>query len=1100
MMDDYKIIVEEPQATVMAHYEVEPMELTALQTEAQLEAAFIKQLGAQGYDITDINDEPGLIANLRVQLERLNEYRLKDTDWQKLLAQITNNNLGIEEKTELIQNEGKLSFTLEDGTSKTFFLIDKINVHNNMLQVMHQYTPTGGSAKNRYDVTILVNGLPMVHIELKRRGGSIREAFNQINRYASESFWADKRLFEYVQLFVISCGDQTKYYANTTRDAHAKEVQKQEKMVRSQSNSFEFTSYWADQQNHNIYDLVDFTKTFFAKHTILNILTKYCVFTVDKNLMVMRPYQISATEAILRKIQWAINKHLQGTVKAGGYIWHTTGSGKTLTSFKTAQLASKMEQVDKVLFVVDRKDLDYQTMKEYDNFEKDCANSNSSSAILRRQLADEDSKIIITTIQKLSNLLKRKPEISTMSKEERMIEERLQEQLKNNIVMIFDECHRSQFGEMREIINRKFKKYMIFGFTGTPIFPQNLPAGAAVIKNNKEERKIRFATTAQIFGGEPDENGKLTKPLHTYNIIDAINDGNVLRFKVDYISTMKAKKDMKDEQVLDINKDELLKDPRYISNVVRYILEHFNQKTLRKKTYDLKVLENVKDVVEQERKHARMSDEQKRRNPIEERKKKATLNGFNSIFAVDSTERARLFYDEFTEQQKSLPEDQRLRVATIFTYAANEESNGDLTDMEDENPESIGNLDETGKKFMTRAIKEYNDAFGTNYSIEAEKFGLYYKDVSWRMKNREIDILIVVGMFLTGFDAKTLNTLWVDKNLKMHGLLQAFSRTNRILNKVKQYGNIVCFRDLHDAVEKCFSLFGDQNTSSMVLMLPFENYYYGYEDEKGKHQTGYKEVAESILKDYAYETRNQIRTEKELKDFIKLFGRLLKLRNILCTFDEFDLEHGVVLDKDGEPTDEKILITGAVLQNYSGWYQDLHEKFKTIKTADATTVNDDVEFEMELVKTIQVDITYILDLVLKYHKSNSKDKEIKARIGNAIGGSAELRNKRELIENFIERITAKKGDIDIVEEWDEHVEKEKAEEIEQIIKDENLKPEETYQFINDCFEMGYLQTVGVAITNILPPMPIFGKGNLRKEKKQRVIDRLTTFFNRYINI
>ena len=814
----------------------------------------------------------------------------------------------------------------------------------------------------------------------------------------------------------------------------------------------------------------------------------------------MRPYQISATEAILRKIQWAINKHLQGTIKAGGYIWHTTGSGKTLTSFKTAQLASKMENVDKVLFVVDRKDLDYQTMKEYDNFEKDCANSNSSSAILRKQLADENCKIIITTIQKLSNLLKQKRDISVMNLEERMIEERLQEQLRNNIVMIFDECHRSQFGEMREIINRKFKKHIIFGFTGTPIFAQNLPGGVSAVSNNKEEKKVRFATTAQIFGGEPDEEGRLTKPLHTYNIIDAINDGNVLRFKVDYVSTMKAKKDMKDEKVLNIDEEEILKDPRYISNVVRYILEHFDQKTLRKKTYDLKILENVSDVVEQERKLLKMTDEQKRKNPVDERKRKAKLNGFNSIFAVDSTERARLFYDEFARQQKDLPDGQKLRVATIFTYAANEQGDGDVTEMEDENPDNIGRLDDTGKKFMKRAIKEYNDTFGTSYSIEAEKFGLYYKDISWRMKNREIDILIVVGMFLTGFDAKTLNTLWVDKNLKMHGLLQAFSRTNRILNKVKQYGNIVCFRDLQDAVDKCLSLFGDNKTSSMILMMPFDSYYYGYTDEKGKRQTGYKEVAETILKDFAYETRNQIRTDKELRTFIKLFGRLLKLRNILSTFDEFDLEHGVVLDKDGEPTDEKILITGAVLQNYSGWYHDLHEKFKVTKNADATTVNDDVEFEMELVKSIQVDITYILDLVLKYHEENCKDREIKARIGTAIGGSTELRDKRELIEKFIEKVTAKKGEIDIVEEWDEHVEQEKKAEINQIIHDENLKPEETFRFINDCFEMGYLQTVGVAITKILPPMPIFGKGNLRKEKKQRVIDRLTTFFNRYMNI
>ena len=1099
-MDEYKIIVEQPQSTVMAHYDVEPLELTALQTEEQLEAAFIKQLGAQGYEVTDINDEPGLIANLRVQMERLNEYHLKDSEWQRLLAQITNANLDLQDKTELIQNEGKLSVMLDDGTPKVFLLIDKNNVHNNILQVMHQYTPTGGSHANRYDVTILVNGLPMVHIELKRRGGSIKEAFNQINRYASESFWADKRLFEYVQLFVISCGDRTKYYANTTRYAHVQVMEKEQRRVKSQSNSFEFTSYWADQRNTNIYDLVDFTKTFFAKHTILNLLTKYCVFTVDKNLMVMRPYQIAATEAILRKIQWAINKHLQGTIKAGGYIWHTTGSGKTLTSFKTAQLASKMEQVDKVLFVVDRKDLDYQTMKEYDNFEKDCANSNSSSAILRKQLADSNCKIIITTIQKLSNLLRQQRDINSMGAAERQIEERLQEQLKGNVVMIFDECHRSQFGEMREIINKKFKKYMIYGFTGTPIFAQNMVSVTRKEKSQTEKRTL-FLTTAQAFGGEPDNDGKLTKPLHTYNIIDAINDENVLRFKVDYVNTMKAKREMKKEQVQAIDTDKILRSPLYISNVVKYILDHYARKTMKYEPYDLKILENVKEVVEQERKLAKMTDEQKRLNPIEEVKRKIRASGFNSIFAVDSTDRAKLYYEEFERQQHNLAEDKKLRIATIFTYAPNEEE-GDITGMEDENPENIGKLVEnpTMKSFMERAIKDYNNTFGTNYGIDAEKFNLYYKDVSWRMKNREIDILIVVGMFLTGFDAKTLNTLWVDKNLKYHGLLQAFSRTNRILNSIKRCGNIICFRDLQDAVKDCFTLFGDRDASGMIMMLPFEKYYYGYDDEKGKHQTGYKEVAETILDKYPIASRNEIRKDDELKEFVRLFGRLLKLRNLLRSFDEFDLKSGYVLNEDGECTDERILINEFELQNYSGWYLELREKFKANQKAEAANVNDDVEFEMELVKSIQVDVTYILSLVEQYHKDNCKDKEIKAKVGVAVGGSPDLRDKQELIERFIDKITVKKGDVDITKEWDDHIEEEKNAELEQIIKDENLKSAETYRYVNDCFEMGFLQTAGIAITKILPPMPIFGKGNLRKEKKQRVIDKLRVFFNRYTNI
>ncbi|MBQ8361034.1 MAG: type I restriction endonuclease subunit R [Bacteroidaceae bacterium] len=1050
MIENFNIVIQQSNLTVMTCYEEQPKDAQRYQSEAALEEGFIRQLVAQGYERLHITTEQGLIENLRVQLEKLNGIRLSDGEWKRLFTQeIANENLNIEDKTERIQRDPIVNILLDNGDTKNIRLIDKRDIHNNTVQVLNQYTPTGGTAKNRYDVTILVNGLPLVHVELKRRGVDIKEAFNQINRYGRETFWADNGLFDYVQLFVISNGTFTKYYSNTTRYAHVQEAAKQKTRVKTQSNSFEFTSYWGDAENRIINDLEDFTKTFLAKEALLNILTKYCVFTVDKNLMVMRPYQIAATERILLKIQYAHNRRLQGTRRAGGYIWHTTGSGKTLTSFKTAQLASRLPMVDKVLFVVDRKDLDYQTMKEYDNFEKDAANSNANASILLRQLNDPDSRIIITTIQKLSNLLKGSKEIDCLEK---------------NVVLIFDECHRSQFGDMHQLITKKFKKYYIFGFTGTPIFAKN----ASGTTKDKQ-----LATTAQLFGGEPDDEGNRTKPLHSYTIINAINDKNVLKFKIDYVRTMRKREGMEDDEVWGIDSEELLKDPRYIANNVAYILDNFARKTKRNEGYKMSVTQNVVEMAKA------------RQKKVEEQRTKIATKGFNSIFAVDSTEKARLYYDEFMRQQADKPEDEQLRIATIFTYAANEAENDGTGTLNDENPEGTDRLDEESKAFLARAIDEYNKVFGTTYGVDAQRFANYYKDISLRMKNKEIDILIVVGMFLTGFDAKTLNTLWVDKNLKMHGLLQAFSRTNRILNAVKDCGNVVCFRNLEKQVKDCFALFGDENASGLITMRPFEDYYNGYDDEKGVHQLGYKEIEEILLEKFGLDSITLLRTLEEKKEFVRLFSALLKLRNLLSSFDEF--------------ASANLILNDYQIQDYTSWYIDLRDEFKHEQSADKEKVNDDVVFEIELVKQVQIGIEYILALVAEYHQSNCQDKEVVVKIQKAINASPDLRNKRELIEQFIERMTPSDSD-DVFGNWENYVNEQRTADLQRIIDEERLKPTETETFIARAFEDGELSTIGTGITKLLPPMPLFGGGGKRNEKKRTVIEKLQAFFNKYFNL
>jgi len=1012
-MDKYSLVAENPESTVVAEYQPLYRKETTYQSEAELEKAFIEQLQTQAYDYLPITSENELIANLRLQLEALNNYQFTNSEWEQFFkSKIANQNNGIEEKTTIIQEDHIQLLTRDDGTVKNIYLIDKANIHNNRLQVVNQYAVDNGQRANRYDVTVLVNGLPLVHIELKKRGVDIKEAFNQINRYNRESFWAGCGLFEYVQLFVISNGTYTKYYSNTTRFTHIRELgDGAVKKGKRTSNSFEFTSWWADANNRPIIDLMDFGRTFFAKHTLLNLLTKYCVFTSDKLLLAMRPYQIVATERILNRINVSNNYKSYGTIEGGGYIWHTTGSGKTLTSFKTAQLASKLPFVDKVLFVVDRKDLDYQTMKEYDKFEKGAANSNTNTAILKKQLENPNAHIIITTIQKLSVLIKKQKNHSVFNQ---------------HIVIIFDECHRSQFGDMHTAITKAFKKYHLFGFTGTPIFA----------KNSSSNSRADLKTTAQAFGDK----------LHTYTIVDAITDKNVLPFRIDYISTMREEENIKDEKVWNIDREKALKDPKRISNIVTYIREHFDQKTKRNSFYQLK---------------------------------DRRLAGFNSIFAVSSIDVAKIYYTEFQKQIAGLPSDKQLKIATIYSFSANEEDPEIDGILDDENPEDTSKLDQSSRDFLEAAIQDYNKLFKTNYDTSSDKFQSYYKDVSERVKNREIDLLIVVNMFLTGFDATTMNTLWVDKNLRLHGLLQSFSRTNRILNSIKTFGNIICFRNLEKATNESIALFGDKEAGGVVLLKTYNEYYNGY--KKGdKDIRGYVDLVNDLQENY--QVGEPIIGEQAQKDFIKLYGAILKVKNILTTFDEFAGNE---------------LLTERDVQDYHSMYINLYNDFRGKNKGDNENINDDIVFEMELIKQVEINIDYILQLIRKYHDGHLKDKEIVISISKAIDSSVELRNKKELIEQFIESLTPTTN---VDDDWHSFVDEKKLEELDSIITEEVLDKDETYKFINNAFRDGFIQTTGTALTKVLPPVSRFTPTGDRTKKRDTVLEKLSAFFSKFWDI
>jgi type I restriction enzyme R subunit len=992
------------ESTVVSEFVPDPSAETGYQSESQLEQRFIELLQEQAYEYLRIGSSAELEANLRTQLQTLNRIEFSDQEWRRFFSEtLAARNTGIVEKTALIQQDHVQILRRDDGTIKNVYLLDKANVHNNRLQVINQYEVQGARA-NRYDVTILVNGLPLVHVELKRRGVDIREAFNQINRYQRDSFWSDSGLFQYVQLFVISNGTLTKYYSNTTRARHIEEGVRARHSKTQTSNSFEFTSWWTDAANKPIRDLTGFTRTFFAKHTLLNILTRYCVFDVDRKLLVMRPYQIVAAERILQRIQTSTHARRTGTLAAGGYIWHTTGSGKTLTSFKAAQLASRLPDLDKVLFVVDRKDLDYQTMREYERFEKGAANSNKSTAVLARQLKDPNARIIITTIQKLTNFVAAHKGHEIYSR---------------HVVLIFDECHRSQFGDMHVAITKAFRNCHLFGFTGTPIFPDN--SGSSGVPG--------LRTTEQAFG----------ERLHTYTIVDAINDRNVLPFRIDYINTIKTAEGVIDKQVSAIDTENALLAQERLAQVVNYILDHFDQKTKRASAYRLGA---------------------------------TRVSGFNSILATASIEAAKRYYHLFDniqrERQVGDPAYRPLKVAVIYSYAPNEAEPDGLLGEEEFDTTA---MDAGSRAFMDQAIADYNELFATSFDTSSEKFENYYKDVSRRLRNRALDLVIVVNMLLTGFDATTLNTLWVDKGLRQHGLIQAYSRTNRILNSVKTYGNIVSFRDLEDATNDALALFGNKDAGGIVLLAPYGDYYAEYEQQVAK-----------LLQDFPLS--EPIIGEGAQKDFIRTLGAILRLRNILTAFDEFAGQE---------------ILTARELQDYQSIYLDLYAEFRRDAVAERESITDDIVFEIELIKQVEVNVDYVLMLVRKYLEEHGtgQDTEIRAAIDRAIDSSPSLRNKKELIEQFVDSLTV---DAEVDDEWQQYVARRRSEDLDQIIAEEGLNAGATRAFMDSAFRDGALASAGTAITAVIPPTSRFGKANIHAAKKQTVLARLGDFFDRYLGL
>ncbi|RJT97372.1 type I restriction endonuclease subunit R [Arthrobacter frigidicola] len=1013
------------ESTVVSEYIAGPVNATAYQSEADLEREMVRLLQGQAYEHLRILNEAQLVANLRTQLEVLNNFTFSDAEWERFFAtKLVGQNDGIVEKTIRVQEDHVQTITRDDGTTKNVTLIDKKSIHNNHLQVINQYEvdqgEAGGRYANRYDVTVLVNGLPLVHIELKRRGSDIREAFNQIDRYQRDSFWAGSGMFDYVQLFVISNGTLTKYYSNSTRARHIKESAGKQVKGKKSSNSFEFTSWWADAQNKPIQDLTAFTKTFFAKHTLLSILTRYCILTADRDLLVMRPYQIVATERMLQRVEVATNYRKLGSVEAGGYVWHTTGSGKTLTSFKAAQLASKLPDVAKVLFVVDRKDLDYQTMREYDRFEKGAANSNASTAILKKQLEDPNARIIITTIQKLSAFIRANKGHEIYS---------------GHVVIIFDECHRSQFGDMHANITRAFKRYNLFGFTGTPIFSANAASGG----------KPQLKTTEQAFGDK----------LHTYTIVDAITDANVLPFRIDYVNTVKVGA-VDDKEVSGIQAEAALLDDRRLRDIVKYILEHFDQKTKREAaSYEHWIVTNVAESVQSRRAMAVVLE-------------KKRVRGFNALFATATIEAAQRYYFTFKAQQESLTPDRRLKIGIIFSYGANESTDDGILDDEAFDTDA---LPSSSRDFLESAIHDYNAMFGTSYDTSADKFQNYYKDLSQRMKNREIDLVIVVNMFLTGFDATTMNTLFVDKNLRAHGLIQAYSRTNRILNSVKTYGNIVAFRDLEDRTNAALKLFGNKHARDVVLLKPYGNYFSEY---AGK-------VSELLQR---FPLSQQIVGEAAQKQFIQLFSAILRLQNILTSFDDFTGQ---------DPLAER------QSQDYRSVYLDLYAEFRKERDGDKETINDDIVFEIELVKQVEINVDYILMLVEKYRASlgDSEAADVREQISRAVDASPSLRSKRDLVESFVNSISVD-GAVDF--QWEAFVAARGRTELEAIVAEHRLKPDQTREFIDAAFRDGQLRTTGTEITRILPPVSRFRREAGHGDLKRRVVEALTGFFNRFVGL
>ena len=995
-------IAEMQGGIVLARFEKPERRVEEYQTESQLEENMINNLVSQGYERLDVRTMDDLYANLRVQIEKLNDIRFSDSEWKRfLLEYLDAPNDGIIEKTRKIQENHIYDFIFDDGRLRNIKIIDKKNIHNNHLQVVNQVTV----AKNRYDVSILVNGLPLVHIELKKRGVNIREAFNQIQRYEDESFNLDNSLYKFVQIFVISNGTYTRYFANTTE--------------RDKSN-YEFTCEWADAKNRVIVDLEDFTATFFEKRTILEILTKYCIFNSRNVLLIMRPYQIAATERLLWRINSSFENKKAGSVEAGGFIWHTTGSGKTLTSFKSARLATELDYIDKVFFVVDRKDLDYQTMREYQKFQKDSVNGSKDTKELKISIEKQDNKIVVTTIQKLNEFVKSNKGHEIYNK---------------HCVFIYDECHRSQFGLAQKNIQSSFKHYYQFGFTGTPIFVENSLDGK---------------TTSDVFGAQ----------LHSYVITDAIRDGKVLKFKIDYNSInprFKSSEEETDDEKLKSLENKMFLHPERITEITKYILDKFDSKTYRNTQY------TVKD---------------------------KRINGFNAMFAVQSVDAAKMYYEEFKKQQADLPEDKKLKVATIFSYAPNEErASGEI----EEESMSSSAMSTTAKQFLTNVVDDYNSFFQTNFTIDGNGFENYYKDLSSRVRNKEVDLLIVVGMFLTGFDAPTMNTLFVDKNLRYHGLIQAFSRTNRILNKMKAFGNIVCFRNLEKATKDAIKLFGDENSINVIIERSYDDYINGFTDEDtGVVFKGYKELCEEIVEKFPDPT--EIKLEKDKKEFVKLFGEILKRENILRNYDEFSSFEKIISERLKQDMKSTYIKIKEELINSGG-----RDKGKGGENEEKIDFSD-VEFHIDLLKTEEVNLDYILALILEKAKEQGTNNEtLKEEIRRLIRSSLGTRAKEELIIEFINRTDLTKFDKneDILEAFYEYAKIEKEQKINELISEENLK-EKSKKFIEKSISRGYVAQSGTELDDVLPP--VRRVGGEREAKKQSVLSKLKDIVKVFVGI
>ena len=996
-------IAEMTNGIILANYEEILQVQDTYQSEKELEDGMIRDLENQGYERFYGKTSEELYKNLKIQIERLNKVAFTDKEWERFLVEYLDcPNDGMIEKTRKIQENYIYDFIFDDGHLKNIKIIDKKNIHNNILQVCNQIKQKG-KHKNRYDVTILVNGLPLVHIELKKRGVSLHEAFSQIDRYGKESFNTENSLYKFVQIFVISNGTYTRYFANTTAQ---------------NKNHYEFTCEWADAKNKVIRDIKDFTATFFEKRTILEVLTKYCVFDSNDNLLIMRPYQIAATERILWKIESSYQNKKCGKIEAGGFIWHTTGSGKTLTSFKTAKLATELEYIDKVFFVVDRKDLDYQTMKEYQKFQPDSVNGSKDTKELKRSIEKQDNKIVVTTIQKLNEFVKKNPSHEIYDK---------------HCVIIYDECHRSQFGDAQKNIRKSFKNYYQFGFTGTPIFPENA---------------LGSDTTAGIFGAQ----------LHSYVITDAIRDKKVLKFKVDYNdirAKFKAAEAETDDKKLKELEKRMLLHPERVSEIVEYILKVYNTKTHRNEYYNIK---------------------QKR------------LNGFNAMFAVQSVEAAKLYYEEFQKQQENLPEEKRLKVATIYSFAANEERNA-IGDIPDENFEPSA-MESTAKEFLDKVISDYNDYFKTNFSTNGSEFQNYYKDLSKKVKDKKIDILIVVGMFLTGFDAPTLNTLFVDKNLRYHGLIQAFSRTNRILNKVKTFGNIVCFRDLEKATKNAIKTFGDENSVNIILEKSYNDYINGFKDEEtGKSVKGYIDLCNEIVKKFPKPV--EIEKNQDKKEFAELFGELLKTENILKNFDEFENFEKIISDRQ--------------MQDMKSVYVDICEEIRNAGKDDQNNSNEqgidfsDIEFQIDLLRTDEINLDYILELILEKTKEHDDIEILKSEIRRVIRTSLGTRAKENLVINFINKTDLKKlkNNGEILDAFYKYAKEEKKEKIDELVKDENLK-EDSRRFIEKSINKGFVDYAGSELDSILPPTS--RRKGAREVKKQSVLEKIQKMVEIFIGI